>query len=112
MKKHGLVHLVQNQTTHPPKYIFIPNGDDSKLSTLNISTNPLMADSISEASIPATSGSSTESHTVFRFNIFQRRLTDHDIIVKTKNKNQASNKETHKNIKHELSKFKEKRQTA
>ena len=83
--------------------MFIPNGEDSELSTLNISTNPLMADSISEASIPATS--------VFRFNIFQRRLTDHDIVAKTKNKNQTSNKETPKNIKHELSKFKEKRQT-
>jgi hypothetical protein len=65
-----------------------------------MATNPLMADSISEASIPSTSGSSIES--VLRFNIFQRRLNDHDIIAKTKTKNQASNKETPKNIKHEL----------
>ncbi|CAG2240212.1 unnamed protein product [Mytilus edulis] len=44
------------------KIYFIPNGDSSKHSTLNISTNPLMADSISEASIPSTSGSSINSH--------------------------------------------------
>ncbi|VDI67772.1 Hypothetical predicted protein [Mytilus galloprovincialis] len=43
------------------KIYFIPNGDSSKHSTLNISTNPLMADSISEASIPSTSGSSINS---------------------------------------------------
>ncbi|VDH95017.1 Hypothetical predicted protein [Mytilus galloprovincialis] len=43
------------------KIYFISNGDSSKHSTLNISTNPLMADSISEASIPSTSGSSTNS---------------------------------------------------
>ncbi|CAG2224564.1 unnamed protein product [Mytilus edulis] len=43
------------------KIYFIPNGDDSKHSTQNISTNPLMMDSISEASIPSTSGSSINS---------------------------------------------------
>ncbi|CAC5375409.1 unnamed protein product [Mytilus coruscus] len=43
------------------KIYFIPNGDDSKHSTLNISTNPLMADSRSKASIPSTSGSSINS---------------------------------------------------
>ncbi|CAC5379604.1 unnamed protein product [Mytilus coruscus] len=43
------------------KIYFIPNGDDSKHSTLNISTNPLMADSIPEAAILSTSGSSINS---------------------------------------------------
>ncbi|CAG2214290.1 unnamed protein product [Mytilus edulis] len=43
------------------KIYFIPNGDDSKHSIQNISTNPLMVDSISEASIPSTSGSSINS---------------------------------------------------
>ena len=43
------------------KIYFIPNGDDSKHSIQNISTNPLMMDSISEASIPSTSDSSINS---------------------------------------------------
>ncbi|CAC5398880.1 unnamed protein product [Mytilus coruscus] len=34
------------------KIYFIPNGDDSKHSTLNISTNPLMADTIIESTEP------------------------------------------------------------
>ncbi|CAG2224174.1 unnamed protein product [Mytilus edulis] len=44
------------------KIYFIPNGDDSKHSTQNISTNPLMMDSISEASIPSTSDSALIHH--------------------------------------------------
>ncbi|CAG2228076.1 unnamed protein product [Mytilus edulis] len=40
------------------KVYFIPSGDDSKHSSLNISTNPLLLDSISDSSIPSTSGSS------------------------------------------------------
>ncbi|CAG2188875.1 unnamed protein product [Mytilus edulis] len=37
------------------KVYFIPSGDDSKHSSLNISTNPLLLDSISDSSIPSTS---------------------------------------------------------
>ncbi|CAC5412114.1 unnamed protein product [Mytilus coruscus] len=43
------------------KIYFILNGDNSKHSTLNISNNPLMADRISEASIPSTSRSNINS---------------------------------------------------
>ncbi|CAG2232580.1 unnamed protein product [Mytilus edulis] len=43
------------------KVYFIPSGDDSKHTSLNISTNPLLLDSISDSSIPSTSGSSINS---------------------------------------------------
>ena len=47
------------------KIYFIPNGDDSKLSTLSISTDLLMADSISEASIPSSIESQSFDSTSF-----------------------------------------------
>ncbi|CAG2205462.1 unnamed protein product [Mytilus edulis] len=43
------------------KVYFIPSGDDSKHTSFNISTNPLLLDSISDSSIPSTSGSSINS---------------------------------------------------
>ncbi|CAC5395190.1 unnamed protein product [Mytilus coruscus] len=43
------------------KVYFIPSGDDSKHASLNISTNLLLLDSISDSSIPSTSGSSINS---------------------------------------------------
>ena len=90
------------------KIYSIPNGDDSKLSTLNISTNPFMADSISESSIPSTSGSSIESQS------FDSTSFSAGSPIMTSSPNQTKktktiNKETPRNIEHKLSKFKEKR---
>ena len=76
------------------KIYSIPNGDDSKLSTLNISTNPLMADSISESSIPSTSGSSIESQS-FDSTSFS---SDHDILAKTNKKKKKPSTKKHLRI--------------
>ncbi|CAG2194538.1 unnamed protein product [Mytilus edulis] len=63
------------------KVYFIPSGDDSKHTSLNISTNPLLLDSISDSSIPSTSGSKSKKKGKLLEAIIES--TDPDIIIGT-----------------------------